>query len=264
MGSIVRNSWASAGMPVLFVLSTMYAQTDPGIQTLQLLPREKYSLTIPKISINIDDETRDFDGVRIIFTGSKDQVFIGTYDDMYIKNASHGSEKTLHRETPEKAGFLSKFEIKMLMKVNDGLVAELETLEKYLQKERWGRCCYLDAFFPHFLNGYFHLLYAARNSSSVLPRTARIPEDIYDISLSSSKTDARISQWRSSADHLIKLRIAGKELAYQIKEWQKMLGKAKDNVDIVSSRDFEDAFVIFIRVYFNMKPPSPVITKKPH
>jgi hypothetical protein len=251
------------GASILSICSFVYAQSDDSnSKALQLEDREKFDLALPKISVSADVETQDFNGVKILFPESNDQVIIGMGDDMYIKNTSHGAEKTLYREPTEKAGFVSKFEAKTLSKVNKEFADALEQFDKILQKNNWGRCLYLDAFLPHFLNGYYFLICAIRNSTTALSRGARIPENEYDVSLYSEKTDARIRQWRSTQDNIIKLRIASKELNHQLKVWQKSLDKVNDNEDIAASRELEEAFIVFVRVYFNLKPPSPIVFKK--
>src|SRR5659263_170530 len=106
--NMLRLSRITAPAAVLFI-SSVFGQ-DP--EALQLQTREPFTLNLPKISVSVDDVTNEFDGVRITFAGSEDQVFLGTYNDQYMKNTSRGAEKTLYRENPEKAGFISRFEAK--------------------------------------------------------------------------------------------------------------------------------------------------------
>jgi hypothetical protein len=259
--SRIHFSGMRAWVALLYVCPWAYALQLNLSEALQ--PREEFPLELPKLFVSQDDETREFDGVRVSLPPDfKDQVFIGTYDDLYIKNTSNGREKTQYRELPEKAAFLSKFEAKYLIKVNEYFISALEDFDKLLQKNNWGRCLYLDAYFPHFLSGYYSLIGAARNSESALPFGARVPEEEFDVSQSSPKTDARINRWKSSLDTIIKLRIASKELGHQLKVWEKALDKTKDNEDAVTPKEMEDAFVVFVRVYFGLKPASPVVVKK--
>jgi hypothetical protein len=252
--------------PLLSVLFLLALSTpsipQPDSKTLQLEPRDDFFIKLPKISVTADIETQEFTGVKIIFPKSEDVIIITTGDDKYVKNTSHGAEKTLYREPTEKAGYVSKFEAKELREVNEEFAGSLETFEKMLQKKQWGRCLFLDAYFPHFLNGYYYLICAIRNSTTALPRSARIPEQEYDISENSPKSDARIRQWRSAEDNIIKLRIASKELAHQLNEFQKKLKNIDDNEDVAAPKDLEEAFVVFVRVYFNLRPPSPIVFKK--
>jgi hypothetical protein len=247
---------------LLSACSFAYAQFGDENKALQLQPREEFSLDLPKISVSVDDETQEFSGVRITMPGSDDQVFIGMFDDMYIKYTSSGREKVLYRELPEKAGFISKFEAKNIIKINKYFISGLEIFENLLQKNNWARCLYLDAYFPHFLCGYYSLVCAARNSDCALPIGARIPEKEFDVSLNSPKTDARINRWRASPDTIIKLRIACKELGNQLKLWEKNLDKVKDNEDAPPPKELEEALVSFVRVYFNLKPSSPIVLKR--
>ena len=125
---------------LFFSYSTLWAQRGSLDEALQLQPREAFTVELPKLFVSIDDETREFDGVRITFPPDfNDQVFIGTYDDMYIKFTSNGRERVQYRELPEKAGFLSKFEAKNLVKVNEYFISTLDIFEKLLQKNSWGR-----------------------------------------------------------------------------------------------------------------------------
>ncbi|MBN1127879.1 MAG: hypothetical protein JXA71_02760 [Chitinispirillaceae bacterium] len=234
---------------------------DNGTEALQLLPREKYKIILPKITVSNDYITGDFNGVRITFPESNDQVMIGTGNDMHIKNSPRGSDKTLYNESPEKACFLTKFEIKYISKVNDAFIQTLEEFDRLLQKQEWAKCRYLDSYFPNFLKGYYYFIGAAQNTSGALPRAARVPEKEYDVSQNSPKTDARVNQWQKRQEYVIKLRIASRELAHQLRAYQKIIDKTKGSEGIITPREMEEAMIIFIRIYFNLKPPSPVIMK---
>ncbi|MBN2036955.1 MAG: hypothetical protein JW768_09465 [Chitinispirillaceae bacterium] len=258
-GYIHRASVRGVTVVLLFLCGVL---AQKGAETHKLLPREKFKLELPKITVSVDYITKDFNGTRLTFSNSNDQVFIGTINDMYIKNSSRGSDKTLYSESPEKASFLTKFEIKYITKVNKEFIKTLDLFDKLLQKKEWAKCRYLDGYFPNFLNGYYYFIGAARSSSCALPRAARIPEQAYDVSLSSPKTDWRINHWQFNPEHIIKLRISAKELSYQLGVWQKLLEKRKNNEDIVTPKEMEEAFIIFVRLYFNLKPPSPIVVKK--
>jgi hypothetical protein len=252
-----------AGMTLLFAFSAVHAQSNDISKAFQLQPREEFPLELPKMCVSVDEETQEFSGVRITFPPDyEDQVFIGMGDDLYIKNSSRGREKVLYRELPEKVGYISKFEAKHIIKVNEYFVSALEVLDNLLQKNSWGRCLYFDAFFPHFLSGYYSMVCAAQNSLCALPIGVRIPEREFDVSLSSPKTDARINRWRASQDTIIKLRIATKELTQQLKGWKKYLDKAKNDEGPAAPKELEDALVAFVRVYFGLKPASPVVRKR--
>ena len=251
-----------AGTVLTFIISFACAQTDSETQVSQLLPREKFTLHLSKIFISFDDENREFDGVHIDFQGSEDQAFIGKYIDMYTKRTSHGTQKTLYQEPCEKDESLSKFEKETISKVNKEFITSLELFGKMLQRESWGRCLYFDSFFPHFLSGYYYLLCAAYNSSNALPGAALVPEDEFDVSLNSPKSDARIDTWRSSPENIRKLLIATKNLTGQLKEWQKNLERPKENEDVSNSAEIDESLVTFIRFYFYSKPLFPVALKE--
>jgi hypothetical protein len=253
---------AVRGIPVVLLSLCGGLVAQKGIETHKLEPREEFKLELPKITVSVDYITKDFNGARLTFPNSTDQIFIGTVNDMYIKNSSRGSDKTLYSESPEKASFLTKFEVKCITKVNKEFIKTLNMFDKFLQKKEWAKCRYLDGYFPNFLNGYYYFIGAARSSSCALPRAARIPEEVYDVSLSSPKTDWRINQWQFNQEHVIKLRIAAKELSYQLGVWQKLLDKRKNNEDIVTPKEMEETLIIFVRLYFNLKPPSPIVVKK--
>jgi hypothetical protein len=260
--NMLRLSRIAAPAAVLFV-SGVCAVFGQATEALQLQAREPFTLNLPKIAVSVDDVTNDFDGVRITFAGSEDQVFLGTENDQYTKQTSHGAEKTLYRENPEKAGFITKFESKYISKVNKEFILALEQFDVLLQKGSWARCLYFDCYFPRFLNGFYYMICAVRSSESALPRGARIPEECFDVSLNSAKTDARINMWRASPDYVIKLRIASKELAAQLQSWQKNIDRTKDNDDVSTPKELEESLIILERVYFNLKPPSPVVLKRP-
>jgi hypothetical protein len=240
----------------------VHAQTEDDSKALQLQPREAFKNVLPKITVSVDYITKDFNGVRISFPESNDQVLIGVGDDMYIKNSSRGSDKTLYSEAPEKASFLTKFETKYIGIVNKSFIKTLEDFDRILQRKEWAKCRYLDGFLPNFLKGYYYFIGATRNSSCALPRSARVPEEEYDVSQNSPKTDWRIRDWELRPEYVIKLRIAAQELAHQLDLWQKLLEKERMNEDIVTPKEMEETLIIFVRIYFNLKPPSPIIAKK--
>jgi hypothetical protein len=258
-----RVAFNRSNFAAVFILffSLAVVGADNGTEALQLLPREKFDLILPKITVSTDYITGDFSGVRITFPESNDQVMIGTGNDMYIKNSPRGSEKTLYSEPPEKASFLTKFETKYITKVNNAFIETLEEFDRLLQKKEWAQCRYLDSYFPNFLKGYYYLIGAVRNTTSALPRAARVPEQEYDVSLNSPKTDARVNLWQRNPEYIIKLRIAARELAHQLRAYQKLIDKSKNSEDVIIPREMEEALIIFVRIYFNLKPPSPVIMK---
>jgi hypothetical protein len=261
IGSFKRFSCHSIALSLLFSLPAG-VKADTDTKELQLQPREEFKLDLPKITVSTDYITQDFSGVRIGFSGSNDQILIGTGNDMYIKNSPRGSDKTLYGESLEKESFLTKFEIKTISMVNKSFIKTLNDFNGLLQRKEWAKCRYLDIYLPNFLKGYYYFIGAARSSTCALPRSARVPEDEYDVSQNSSKTDWRVRKWQLDPEYVIKLRIATQELAHQLGVWQRLLEKEKSEEDIVTPKEMEEALIIFVRVYFSLKPPSPIVVKK--
>jgi len=220
--------------------------------------RTSYAIPLAKLSVTYNDLTHQFEKVRVSFDNSEDEsyyVLIGPIDDDEIKITKDGRQKNVHREPPDKAYMISDFEADILNKVCKTFVPTLETFEKDLQHERWDRLLYLDSFFPRFLKGFYYLYCAARNSPYALPRSICIPDSFYDISLTSPKSDERIKMWQTQPDQLVKLRMISKELIYQIREWQKKeLDNPGRNKEISYGKKFEEAFTLFVKIYFNFQP----------
>lgn len=216
----------------------------------QPAPRQSYDIPLAKISFSYSDGTAK---VRITYDGSNDQVVISNYDDMYIKNTRAGTEKTVYREVPERSMLVSEFELKHLKKVTKTLVDALEIFENDLRDQNWDKCLYLDGFLPRFLKGYYYLFSVVQNSTDALPAEALVADTLYEVSLNSLISDKRIDTWRATPDYDVKLRIASKEFAFQLKQWLKNDSK-KENLTI--SKQLADAFVLFIKVYFNNRPAN--------
>ncbi len=164
-------------------------------RALNLLPREAFTFELPKLAVSINDTTGECSKVRISYPGMDDYVIITPYDDTYVKSNRNGLEKVVYREFGEKSYLMTDFEAEQVNKVCKGLCETLEQFEKNLQDGLWGRCLYLDAYLPNFLNGFYYLMFSVKNSSEDVPDEARIPENIYDVSLSSAKSDERIRKW---------------------------------------------------------------------
>lgn len=259
----IKSYQVLAGTALLVTISfTANAQTDSESQVSQLLPREEFKFDLSKISVSVDNENKEFDGVHIVFPGSDDEIFIGKYYDMYIKSTPHGTERSIYHAPSEKNWRLSQFEKETISKINKEFITSLGIFEKILQNENWGRCLYFDSFFPHFLSGYYYLLCAAYNSPDALPGAALIPENEFEVSLNSPKSDARIDSWRSSPENISKLLIASEDLAGQLKAWQKGLDRLKVNEDVSNSEGVGESLVNFIHVYFKTKPLFPVALKE--
>jgi hypothetical protein len=149
------------------------------------------------------------------------------------------------------ASELTAFEAEQLNRVINSLIETLEIFERDIQNERWDRCLYLDSFLPRFLNGFYYLLSAAFNTSSALPDEARISDSWFDVSLNSPKSDQRLYQWQKKKDHVIKLRIAVRELLFQIQNWRKKELHIKKENPQPFGDNLQDAYSLFIQMYFN-------------
>ena len=236
-------------------ISTILANLD---STENLEPREAFPISLAKLSLSFLDNSNQIEHVRITFDDSRDQVLISNLDDTFIKVTRHGTEKTVYRETFDKAFYLNDFEAKQIHRVCKTFISTLEDFEKDLKNQNWGKCLYLDSFLPKFLRGFYYLMCASRNSPDALAKSSRIPNSEFDVSLNSPKSDARIKYWKATPYHIVKLRIATKELIYQTKSWQKReLLNNKRTPEISYSGSFDEAFGLFVRIYFNT-PPIPI------
>jgi hypothetical protein len=229
------------------------------LQAEELGKRSSFSIPLARLSVSFDERTHVFEKVKVSFDSDDDPAdeyaLIEPVSDYEIKNTRDGRQKAIHTEAPDKAFIISDFEAKILYKTCKSFVNTLEILEKDVQKLHWDRCLYLDAYFPRFLKGFYYLYCAARNSPYALPKSACIPDSLYDVSLTSPKSDGRIKSWQLKPDHIIKLRIIMKELIYQIKNWQKKeLDNPNRNVEVPGGKKFEEAFTAFVKIYFNSGP----------
>ena len=218
----------------------------------ELGSREPYSTGLPKITVAINDITKKCNRVRIAFDRTDDYVLISESDDTYVKSTRNGTTKTVFRESMEKSYQLTTFEAEQIDKVCTGLIESLEMFEKDLHNERWGRCLFLDAYLPNFLNGFYYLMQVARNNSDDVPVEAKVDESLYDVSLNSIKSDLRVRKWCASAESIVSLRIATKELVYQAEVWKKKeLKNTKRDPEFPQDSNFFKSLIFFERVYFN-------------
>ncbi len=224
-----------------------------SLQAEELGERSPYDIPLVRLKIGDDEDGGNtFKEIRVTLKEGKEYAEITRYSDLHIRVVRNGREKTVHSEPPDLAFMLSDFEAESLDRTTLSLIKTLEDLERDLKRGRWDRCLYLDSFLPRFLRAYYFLVCAARNSTHALPEVARIPERAFDVSLSSPKSDKRINAWRSSPNYVIKLRIITKELIHQLKEWRKKeLDNSRRNPEISYSSKVEEAYGLFIKIYFN-------------
>lgn len=223
---------------------------EDSIRTLA--ERIPYPITLVKLAV-VDDGT----AVRISRQGSEDYTIIAELSDLMVKSSRSKIDKTTYRESVEKAYYLSDFEARQILLVNKSFTVTLEAFEKHLQAGKWGQCLYLDAFLPKFLRGYYLLLGVARNNTARYARATQIFDEKFDVSLNSPRSDVRIARWRNSPEGVVKLRIATKELVYQLKLWEKRELAANDrNPEIPLGAKCEEALDLFVRIYFCIQAPS--------
>lgn len=222
-----------------------------------LAPRSPFNIPLIKLKLGDDENSEQLKEVRVEIDGNQEYALIRTLNDIHMKHTRKGAEKTVYSESPERAYVITDFEARHLSRTVKSFIQTLDILERDLKRGNWDRCRYLDAYLPKFLVSFYYLSCAARNSPHAFPPIGRIPDSKYDVSLSSPKSDKRIDTWREQKDHIIKLRIITKELAHQLKRWQKKeLNNRKRNAEVAYSGKAEEAYALFIRVYFNLKPPA--------
>ncbi len=250
---------------ILFI-ATLAAVSLAGADT----PGKRTSFGIPlaNLSVSFNDQTNEFEKVKVSFGNPEDEsyyVLIEPLTDFEVKISKDGRQKFVHNEAPDKSFMISDFEADIINRVCKTFVPTLDMFERDLQHERWDRLLYLDAFFPRFLKGFYYLYCAARNSPYALPKGICIPDSLYDVSLTSPKSDERIRMWQTQSNHIIKLRIISKELAYQIREWQKQeLDNSHRNPEVNYGQKFEEAFALFVKLYFNLQPLPDVPAEGEH
>lgn len=220
--------------------------------SVKKLPRDPFEIHLANLSATIDEKSGECSKVRITYPDSKNQVIITATDDIFLRFTRNGTEKTIYRENIDHAYKITAFEAKHLKLVSKSLLETLEVFEKDLQNNRWGRCLYLDSYFPRFLKGYYYLFCLAMNTTDVLPESVNVADSLYDISLNSDKSDYRLHKWKSTHDYIVKLRIATKELIHQIRLWQQEISKKeKINSEISIGREFARSLGLFASIYFN-------------
>jgi len=235
--------------PSVACLAVLLAAAPPlcGYATAGVAPRTPFKIPLAKIAVTFNNNTNKYDQVRINFDDN-DAYIIAPGDDMLSRR---GGESTVYRELNQNSYQLSDFEAKTISRVCRTLIAALEEYEAILKNENWGKALYLDSYFPRFLRGFHVMMCAAKESPEALPRGALVPEDAFDNSENSPKSDARINMWKTEKDRIMKLRIASKELVSQIKQWQKdELNDTKRNPEISASGNFERTFTAFVKNYF--------------
>ncbi|MBN1578393.1 MAG: hypothetical protein JW913_17660 [Chitinispirillaceae bacterium] len=225
--------------------------------------QKRHPFTLPLALITtLFDSDNQFVEAYITYGNTSEGWAVGMIDDRYVKDTRRERVDHFYRERPFSAYRLSPFEAKIIERVCKKFEETLAIYEKDLKYGRWSRLLYLDGYFPPFFRGFFYLYCGAHNSMSALPKVTRIADSLYEESLLSPKSDRRIMLWRLNPEQVVKLRIAAKELSFQMKEWRmRVLTIPEMDPRQDRSTKFREAYELFIRLYFNL-PPASVIKKR--
>ncbi len=222
--------------------------------SVAVMPRTAFSIPLSNISYTAAHDTIA-EKVSIWFDKVDEWWEVSQNLLKHIKEKDMNTEEETYAKPSSQGLLLSPMEAKLISKICKGLIKTLDELEHDLKNGRWDRCLYLDSYLASFFHEFYHLYSVCRSSANALPSVTSITDSLYDRSPESPKSDKRITSWRETTDHIIKLRIAAKELAYQIKQWQK---KELDDPEDASwedqSGDFVQAYELFVRLYFNLAP----------
>jgi len=207
------------------------------------------------------DDNKEVIETFVTFDGSSEGWAIAAIDDRYVKDTRRERVDHFHRERINSAYRITQFEASVLEKTGKSLEETLGIFEKDLKNSKWDRLLYLDQYFPLFFRGFFYLYCGAHNSPSALPKVTKIADTLFDESMNSPKSIDRITIWSNNPEHAIKLRIAAKELAFQLKQWRMRILTIPDtDFRQDRSKSLRESYELFIRLYFNL-PPA-VLKKK--
>jgi hypothetical protein len=196
-----------------------------------------------------------FEEVFVTFEGRHEGWAVSLADDRYVKDTKRIRIDHTYRETPTQYYLISPFEAEVMNRVCLSWEATLKAFERQLKNDELGKSLYLDAYFPPFLKGFYYLFCSSKCSFSALPQVTNINDSLFDNSFNSEKSDKRITIWRSNHEHIIKLRIAAKELDYQIDKWRKTdLDNPSRDAWEDHSKEFISSLELFVRLYFNLPP----------
>lgn len=238
-----RNTYLVFFLLVSYLFVAVYPQ--------KLRKRTSFKIPLVKLRVVTPKNDPESKNVQVAIDGNEEYAIISRQNDIHIKLTRQGKEKITYAES-QAAYALSDWEAKQFKRIIQSLIATLELFENDLGKRQWGRCLYLDSFFPRFMKGFYYFNVAAFNSSTALPKETNISDALFDISLNSSKSDKRIGRWLEKKDYIVKLRIITKELVYQLKTWQKKeLNNYKKKIHVEFSDNLKETYSLFVRMYFN-------------
>ena len=240
----VFQKWLMAAVLALTVASSIHA----------VEPRKAFPIPLPMVAYT---PAQDSVGEKVIiwFDRANESWEISSTEVRHILEKDMQTEQEIYRKPPGQGFLLNSIEIQVINRICKTLIKTLDGFERDLGNNRWVKCRYLDSYLASFFCGFYHLITIAKSSKSALPEITCPPDSLYDRSPESPKSDVRLAQWRQSADHVVKLRIAARELMYRIKDWQKKeLNNPKRDIWRDQSGDFVEAYELFIRLYFNFPP----------
>ena len=213
------------------------------------------SFTVPLAII-----TTTFDGQKklaeafVTYEGFHEGWALSITDDRYVKDTRRERVDHIYREIPSQSPYLSPFEAKTIDEVCGSFIETLNIFERDLKNKRWGRTRYLDLYFPSFFKGLYYLIGAARASYATLPPISCVADSLIDTSFSSEKSQLRITYWAAHEEHVIRLRIAAKELQYQIALWRKNeLSNPEREIWNDLSEPSMNSYKFFLELYFNLQ-----------
>jgi len=227
-----------------------------------VLKRHAYTTPLPMITLLFSGDNT-FEEAFVTFKSGGEGWAIGPVNDRYVKDTRQERVDHFYRELPTSSHYVSPFEAKVIDRVAKKFEEALVIYERDLKNRNWERLVFLDSQLPTFLRGFFYMYCAAHNSFSALPKVTRVADSLYEELPESRKSDLRICTWRANPEHVVKLRIATKELIYQMKEWQaKSLSGAEEfDPRLDKEKKFRESYELFVRLYFNL-PPAAVLKKK--
>ena len=259
MALLKRSDLQSAFFTSL-ILMLIVATGSPASDS-KLMKRRRFKIPLPLVTTLFDEKNKFVEAFVTYNTGGEGWA-IGMVDDRYVKDTRKERVDHFYREMATASHYLSPFEAKVLEKVCKRFEETLLIYEKQLKHKRWDKLVYLDSQFSSFFRGFFYLYCGAHNSFSALPKVTRVADSLYDESLRSPKSDHRITIWMENPEHVVKLRIAAKELAFQLKQWRlRVLTIPEMDPRHDKSKKFREAHELFIRLYYNL-PPASVKRKK--
>lgn len=219
-------------------------------------PRKAFS--VPLAMLAYSPTQKDAAEKVIIWYDKADESWeVSATEVRHIIEKGMQTEEETFRSPAGQEFLINSVEAQVISRVCKTLIKTLDGLDGDLKNNRWDKCRFLDSYLASFCVGFYHLMTIVKCSSRALPEITCPPDSLYDRSLESPKSDARVAKWRRSTDYIVKLRIATQELMYQIKSWQKKeLDNPKRDVWKDQSGDFVQAYEFFIRLYFNFPPKN--------